>query len=133
MAYDEELALRVRALLGSRNDVSEKKMFGGIAFMVGGHMVAGVVMGELMVRVGAAAYDTLLGRAHARPMDFTGRPLKGFLYVGAAGVKKDGDLKRWLDHGVSHAESLPPKVARRRRPRPPAKATRGRRAAISRG
>ena len=109
MAYDERLAARVRDQLALESDVVERKMFGGLAFMVRGNMCCGVVGDELMVRVGAGAHDRLVAEPHARPMDFTGRPMKGMLYVGAPGLDGDADLGRWVERGVAHARSLPPK------------------------
>ena len=118
MAYDEGLAERIRGVLDERHDVAEKKMFGGIAFMVRGHMCVGIVKDELMVRVGPEAYDELVRQPHARRMDFTGRPMKGFLFVSAEGLERDADLERWVGHGLSHVTSLPakdgPEGARRR-------------------
>jgi TfoX/Sxy family transcriptional regulator of competence genes len=109
MAHDAGLAERVRGVLDERLDVTEKRMFGGIAFMVRGHMCVGIVKEDLMVRVGPGAYDALVREAHARPMDFTGRPMKGFLYVEPAGLESDADLERWVGHGLRHATSLPAK------------------------
>ena len=109
MPYDERLAERIRKQLGDRRDVVEKKMFGGLAFMLRGHMTCGVVRDELMVRVGPERYDEALTRAHARPMDFTGKPLKGMVYVASAGIRDAKALKRWIDLGVAHTDSLPPK------------------------
>ena len=109
MAYDEGLAERIRGVLEERHDVAEKKMFGGIAFMVRGHMCVGIVKHELMVRVGPEAYDELVRQKHARRMDFTGRPMKGFLFVSAEGLERDADLERWVGHGLSHVTSLPAK------------------------
>ena len=114
MAYDEGLAERIRGVLDERHDVSEKKMFGGIAFMVRGHMCVGIVKDELMVRVGPQAYDELVRQPHARRMDFTGRPMKGFLFVSAQGLERDADLERWVGHGLSHASSLPLKQGPRK-------------------
>ncbi len=109
MAYDEGLAQRLRELLEDRTDVSEKKMFGGLAFLLGGHMCVGVIGDELMVRVGPDAHERELREPHARPMDFTGRPLKGFVYVAVEGFESDTDLGRWVERGVAFAGSLPPK------------------------
>ena len=109
MAYDDGLAQRIREHLETRRDVDERKMFGGIAFLVGGHMCAGVVRDELMVRVGPEAYDAALALDHARPMDFTGRPMKGFVYVAAEGFAEDEDLAAWLERGLAFAGALPPK------------------------
>ncbi len=109
MAYNEKLADRVRAALARRRGVSEKKMFGGIAFLARGHMFCGVNGDDLMVRVGPAAYEKSLSRAHVREMDFTGRPLKGMVYVGPAGVRTAKQLRSWVDRGLEFARSLPPK------------------------
>ena len=111
MAYDEGLAERIRGLLDERSDVSEKKMFGGIAFMVRGYMCVGVVKDDLMVRVGPEAYQDLVRQPHARRMDFTGRPMKGFVYVESSGLETDTALKRWVEHGLRHAASLPTRTS----------------------
>jgi len=109
MAYDEKLAERVREVLRRRRGVTEKKMFGGLAFLVKGHMACGVIGDDLMVRVGADAYDAALQKAGARPMDFTGRPMKGMVYVGPRGHRRAPSLRAWVEQGVSYAKSLPPK------------------------
>jgi TfoX/Sxy family transcriptional regulator of competence genes len=109
MAYDEVLAARIHSLLAKRSDVTERKMFGGIAFMVADHMAVGVVRDDLMVRVGSDAEDAALAEPHARPMDFTGRPARGMVYVAPAGVASDADLARWVERGAAYAASLPPK------------------------
>jgi TfoX/Sxy family transcriptional regulator of competence genes len=109
VAYDEGLAQRIREALAERTDVSEKLMFGGICFLLGGNMFAGVVKDDLMLRVGPEAHESLIALPHARPMDFTGRPMKGFLYVAQEGLDSDADLRRWVGHGVAYAESLPVK------------------------
>jgi len=114
MAYDERVAQRVRSALARRGRTVEKKMFGGLAFMLRGHMCCGVLGRELMVRVGPEEYDAALGAPHAREMDFTGRPLRGFVYVSAKGFEADADLESWIDRGVRFARSLPPKASRRR-------------------
>lgn len=111
MAYDEALADRVREVIGARFD--ERKMFGGIAFMVAGNMAVGVINDDLMVRVGKDGYDAALARAHVRQMDFTGKPLSGFVYVGPKGVKDKRSLSAWVKRGVTHAQSLPKKKAKR--------------------
>ena len=115
MAYDEGLAERIRTVLADQQGVVEKKMFGGLAFMIRGRMSVGVVKDALMVRVGAAEHGTLVHRPHARPMDFTGRPLKGFLFVDSPGLESDEDLERWIARGVDHAASIPAKGERPRR------------------
>jgi TfoX/Sxy family transcriptional regulator of competence genes len=112
MTYDEGLAERVRSILADRNDVSEKKMFGGIAFMIRDHMSVGIVKDDLMVRVGSEEYDKLARQPYARPMDFTGRPMKGFLYVATSSLETDVDLERWVRYGLDYALSLPAKSGR---------------------
>lgn len=109
MAFDAGLAQRVRELFDNRENVVEKKMFGGLAFMVSGHMCCGVVNDRLMARVGADQYQTALGKDLVRQMDFTGKPLKGFVYVEAAGIESDENLKYWLDTCSQFVSSLPSK------------------------
>jgi TfoX/Sxy family transcriptional regulator of competence genes len=114
MAYDEGLAERIRGVLDEQPGVSEKRMFGGIAFLVKGHMSVGIVQDKLMVRVGPESYDRVLRERHARRMDFTGRPMKGFVYVVADGYETDADLERWVNLGVGYVTSLPAKPSRGR-------------------
>ena len=109
MAFDEGLAERVRGVLRDRSDVVEKKMFGGLCFMVAGHMTVGISGDELMVRVGKDRYDDAMAQPHAREMDFTGRSLKGFVYVGTDGFASDDDLTGWVGRGLANTDSLPPK------------------------
>lgn len=109
MAYDEQLAERVRRLLETFPGVAERKMFGGLAFLLRGNMCCGVVGGQLMVRVGRESYETALHEPHAREMDFTGRPLRGFVYVACEGLSSEGDLRAWVERGARYAESLPAK------------------------
>ena len=109
MPYDDGLAQRIREALEDRSDVSEKEMFGGLAFLLGGNMCVGVVKDELMVRVGRDARDNALKQPHAREMDFTGRPMRGFVYVGLKGFESDVDLNGWVERGVRFASSLPAK------------------------
>jgi TfoX/Sxy family transcriptional regulator of competence genes len=109
MAYDEGLTQRIREALDDRRDVSERKMFGGVAFMLGGNMCVGVVKDDLMVRVGPDAYEASLAEPDAREMDFTGRPMKGMLYVDAESIASDERLETWIARGVAFAGSLPPK------------------------
>jgi TfoX/Sxy family transcriptional regulator of competence genes len=99
VAYDEKLATRIRAIVGRRSGVSEKQMFGGLAFLVGGNMFCGVVGSELMVRVGPDAYEATLARPHARQMDFTGRTMKGLVYVSPEGIASADGLRAWVDQG----------------------------------
>ena len=109
MAYDEGVAQRLREALSDEDDVVEKKMFGGIAFMHRGNMCCGVVGDELMVRVGADAYDAALREPHARTMDFTGRAMRGMLYVGTDGFESDEALGAWLQRARAFTETLPRK------------------------
>jgi TfoX/Sxy family transcriptional regulator of competence genes len=109
MAFDPGTAERIRSLLTGQRGVVEKRMFGGIAFMVHDHMCVGISGGDLMVRVGATGHAEALAQPHARPMDFTGRPMKGFVFVSPAGYESDAALQSWLDRGLRHARSLPPK------------------------
>jgi len=109
VAYSEALADRIRDVLAGREGVTERKMFGGIAFLVGGNMAVGVTDEDLMVRLDPADAERALAEEHVRPMDFTGRPLKGFVYVAPAGVEDDASLAEWVDAGADHAASLPPK------------------------
>ncbi len=109
MAYDQNLAERIRKALSRRKNVTEKKMFGGLTFMAGGNMCVGVTNDDLMARVGPDAHAAALKIANARPMDFTGRPMKSMVFVGEKGWKSDKSLKDWIDRGVKHARSLPEK------------------------
>jgi TfoX/Sxy family transcriptional regulator of competence genes len=109
MAYDEGLAERISALVGDRADLSERKMFGGLAYMLGGNMAFGIIGDELMVRVGPDAWEECAALPHAREMDFTGRSMKGMVYVDVDGISEDDDLSAWLDRGAAFAGSLPPK------------------------
>lgn len=109
MAYDEDLAERVRMVLAERPGVGERRMFGGLAFMVDGHMTVGVLGDDLMVRVGKEAHDDALDQPHARVMDFTGRPSTGMVYVAADGVADDAALASWVDRGLAFTSTLPPK------------------------
>ena len=84
-------------------------MFGGLCFLLGGNMCCGIVGEELMLRVGPEAYESVLGREHAREMDFTGRPLRGFVYVDPPGVRSDAELGSWVDRSLEFVLSLPPK------------------------
>ncbi len=109
MAYSESVAERVRAAFGKRPDLREQKMFGGIAFMLAGNMCVGVLGEMLMARVGPEQYGEALAQPHARPMDFTGRSMRGFVYVEPEGFADEADLRAWLARCVRFAESLPPK------------------------
>jgi TfoX/Sxy family transcriptional regulator of competence genes len=112
MAYDEQLAQRIRDVLAGER-VREQKMFGGIAFMVGGHMTCGIVGDDLMLRLGEEGADAALDRPHVRPMDFTGRPLSTMVYVEPAGVR-GGALADWIGEALAYTRTLPPKQPKRR-------------------
>jgi len=105
MAYDERLADRVRELLAERTDVTERRMFGGLTFMVGGHMCCGINSDELIIRLAPDAEEAALTARHARPMDFTRRPMRGFVTIAPEGLKG-----RSLDSWVAQAIALPPKA-----------------------
>ena len=110
MAYDEELAGRVRALLGAAPDPTQRKMFGGLAFLAGGHLaVAASGKGGLMVRVDPEETDALTAQAGVEPFEMRGRPLDGWVRVDADGVRTDDRLRDWVERGMSYARSLPPK------------------------
>lgn len=109
MAFNEHLAERIRRALASRHDVEEKKMFGGLCFMVNSKMAVGIVKDELMVRVVESKYAASLAKPHCREMDFTGKPLKGFLYVGAEGLDSERELEDWVRLGTEFADSTPAK------------------------
>src|SRR3990172_2459576 len=112
MPYSEALAGGVRALLARHEGLTEKKLFGGIAFFIQGNMCCGVTKDDLVVRVGPEGSEAALSQPHARPMDFTGRALKGFVYVRLAGLRSDAALAKWVKRGVDFAASLPPKWRR---------------------
>jgi TfoX/Sxy family transcriptional regulator of competence genes len=110
MAYDEDLANRVRELIAAQAGVTEKKMFGGLAFLVNGNMSVGVSgQGGLLVRVDPAETEALLAKPHARPFEMRGREMQGWLRVDAEGVPTKRQLEPWVRRGVSYARSLPPK------------------------
>ena len=109
MAYDERVALRVRMELGELPGWEEKKMFGGVGFIVLGNMAVGVLGSDLIVRVGAAEYAQTLAQPHVKVFDMTGRPMTGWVLVSPGGYEAEEDLRRWIDQGVTFALSLPPK------------------------
>ncbi len=109
MAYEEAVAERVRKEFSKIKGVTEKKMFGGIAFMVHGNMCCGVLNDKLMVRVGAEAHTASLKKPNVHEMDFTGKPLKGFIYVEPAGFKTAKDLRYWINKAMEYVMTLPKK------------------------
>jgi TfoX/Sxy family transcriptional regulator of competence genes len=108
MAYDEDLADRAREVMPAGTEVTERKMFGGLAFLLQGHMFAGIVGSELMVRLGYEAAQRALERDHVREMDFTGRPMKNMIFVEPAGLRGPA-LERWITAAADYARMLPPK------------------------
>ncbi|MFG2387772.1 TfoX/Sxy family protein [Streptomyces lavendulae] len=113
MAYDEGLAQRIRERLGDppgdRPALTEKRMFGGLSFLLRGNMTVGVVGDELIARVGPEAAEAALARPEARPMDFTGRPMRGWVTVGGPALAEDPVLEYWITTALAFAETLPPK------------------------
>lgn len=101
MSYDEKLAARIRRALADRNDVVEKKMFGGLCFMVGGALCCGIIEEDLLVRVGPDQFEAALAHPHVRPMDFTGRPSKRAVFVAPSGLQTEAALVRWLERGLA--------------------------------
>lgn len=109
MAHSERLAARVREILAEDGDVDERAMFGGVTFMVDGHMCCGVIRDDLVLRLGPDRAEQALVEPHVRPMDFTGRPLKGFVFVGPPGSRTEASLRRWLRLARDFVDTLPPK------------------------
>jgi TfoX/Sxy family transcriptional regulator of competence genes len=109
MAFDEALAEKVRALLRGPHTLKERRMFGGLAFMVNGHMCCGIVGKDFVVRTGPDQYEEALSQPHARPMDFTGRAIRGFVYVDPKGLRSARKLKAWIQRGLDFVLSQSPK------------------------
>ena len=110
MAYDEDLANRIRELIAAEAGVTEKKMFGGLAFLIGGNMAVGVSgQGGLMVRVEHEKTDALAAKPHARPFEMRGKAMQGWVRVDAEGVRTKRQLEPWVERGVAYARSLPAK------------------------
>ncbi len=109
MAYDEGLAQRIQEALADADGLTERRMFGGIAFMLHGNMAVGVSGDELMVRVGPDRYDDALAQPHARVFDMNGRVMRGWVVVASEGIADDAALDAWIQRGADYARSLPPK------------------------
>ncbi|MEO7996321.1 MAG: TfoX/Sxy family protein [Gemmatimonadaceae bacterium] len=109
MPYDEGLAQRIRESSALPVGTTEKRMFGGIAFMVDGHMAIGLAKEQLMARIGPDAYEAALRRKHVRPMDFTGKPMRGYVYIDEAGVESDEALDEWITACTTFVRTLPRK------------------------
>jgi hypothetical protein len=115
MAYDEKTAIRIRDMLSGRTDVIEKKMMGGLCFMVSGHMCCSVSgRGGLLVRVGPDAHPSMLGEPHVLPMGMGGRTMTGFVRVSPEGYRTDAALKRWIQRGLDFVASMPTKPSARK-------------------
>ncbi len=106
---DEALVQRIRPLMKRRKGYSEQKMFGGVAFMINGNMCVGPWKGSLVVRLDKEKHDQTQSEPHVKPMDITGRVMKGWALIEPAGIESDDDLKAWIERGVKFARSLPPK------------------------
>ena len=109
MAYNEEFAERVRALMKDAEGYSERKMFGGICYMINGNMACGVNGDDLMLRLTPEMVEAGLAIPDTRPMDFTGRPMKSMVFINSNGTSSDADLQQWIDMAKKHAASLPVK------------------------
>jgi len=109
MAYDEKLAERIRSKLKSRRGIAEKKMFGGVGFLINGNLACGVNKQDLIVRLSDKDFEASLKQAHVRVFDMTGRPMKGWIVVSGQGLANDRTLHSWIEKGVTFARSLPPK------------------------
>jgi TfoX/Sxy family transcriptional regulator of competence genes len=109
MAYDEDAARRLREELGTLHGLTEKKMFGGIAFLIGGNMACGVIGPDLIVRVGPVQHAAALAQPGARVFDFSGKPMAGWVTVGPAGYATEDDLARWVKLAMTFADALPAK------------------------
>jgi TfoX/Sxy family transcriptional regulator of competence genes len=110
MAYDEALADRIRELIGREADLTEKKMFGGLAFLVGGNMaIAASGQDGVLVRVDPEQSDALVAETNAKPMEMRGREMAGWLRVDTEDVRTNAELAKWVEHGLGYARSLPPK------------------------
>ena len=112
MSYDERLAARVRKGLSRSTGVTERSMFGGVAWMLDGNMFVGIVKDELMVRVGPLAHDAAVAEPHARIMDFTGRPMRGYVFVAPPGFRSDAALAKWVTLAAEFVATLPAKKAK---------------------
>jgi len=118
MAYNEDLGERLREKLLSDKNIAEKRMFGGVSFLLNGKMTCGVLQDNLVVKVDPADSDAFLAEPHVRPMDFTGRPMKGFLYVAPDGYASDEMLDVWVERSLTYARTLKSKPSRKKNLKP---------------
>lgn len=109
MSYDEKLASRIAESLKDKRGITQKKMFGGLCFLLNGNMLCGIAKGKLVARVGPEAYDKSLKQKHTKPMDFTGKPLRGMVYILPEGTKSKASLKGWIDKSMDFVRTLPTK------------------------
>ena len=112
MAFDETLARRIRTILDTHSGSIEKHMFGGVCFMIRGRMCVGIIDASLMVRLDPDEADRLADQPHVRPMDFTGKPMRGYLFVDPEGIDSPKALRAWVDRSVRYVESMPAKKAK---------------------
>jgi TfoX/Sxy family transcriptional regulator of competence genes len=126
MAYEQQTAERVRKVLSRRRDVEEKKLMGGLCFMVGGGMCCSVSgRGGLLVRVDPQAHEHMLREAHVQPMEMGGRTMKGFVRVAPEGYRTDASLRTWIERGLAFLATQPAKSSAKRRKAPARRTTRG--------
>ena len=116
MAYDEALAEKLEKILEKEKGITKKKMFGGLCFLLNGNMCCGVIKDRLVLRVGPENYESALQDKNARPMDFTGKPLRGFIYVIPSGLKDKKSLEKWVQTGIDFASCLPKKQPKIKKP-----------------
>lgn len=109
MSYNQDTALRLRAAIGGLPGLDEKKMFGGVCYLLHGNMTCGVVNDQLIVRCGPEAYPAALAKPHARVFDYAGRPMKGWIFVDPSGYTAEEDLRAWVDLAVRFVSTLAPK------------------------
>ena len=109
MSYDKGLAQRVREIVEEEPGYDEKKMFGGICFLINGNMACGILHDDIIIRVGADNYEESLRLPHTRIFDITGKPMRGWVLVSSEGHESDEDLTEWVQKGIKYARSLPPK------------------------
>ncbi len=109
MAYDQILAQRIRSIIGAVPGLVEKKMFGGVGYLIHGNMACGVNGDHVIIRLPEAEYAEALSQPHVHVFDMTGRPMKGWITVDSTGIENDQALKAWVDRGLQYAQTLPPK------------------------
>ena len=126
MACDEGLVERIRLELKDDFNITEKRMFGGVCFLINGNMLCGVAKDTLMARLGPAAHEAALARRHVRPMDFTGEPMRGYVFIDSEGLAEDRDLRQWLDACLAYVSALPPKAPKVTKPGKPRSETKTR-------